>query len=431
MADNKTVILFCRHFFPSNSGFANASTALAWCLAGLPGVRLVVITPARIRAHESEFKGATVLRTQRDGRQWARELTRVLNAKIIRKVLEALRLSWIARWLGEDELYRLALPYLDAPDTAMVMFETNLYPFLGPRVNRKVPQKTVIRLHSTEDTEKLAWWRDRKGQTPFLKSRILRFCRECGVITATNNYHIEFFKDVLLDGNVFDIWSKRHYDVIPITLGPPEYMNALLDVPVAAHERHGLPAEYCFMIGKLSKAGWVQKGFGDLIKALQGLEASGRLATAFRLVIVGGGEEAGRLGRLIRSAGLADRIIHLPSTSRAETFSLIERSKFVILPSRFEGQSVFLAEALFAGKPIVTTRRTGASDNVDQGNNGILVDIGDIEGLGSAIADLWSASDTALQRMGSRSREIYASRLSFQRVQDAIIRLMRAVEGGA
>ena len=428
MADNKTVILFCRHFFPSNSGFANASTALAQCLSALPGVRLVVITPAGIQQHEKEYEGATVLRVKRNGRRWASLLNRALDAPFISRMLASLRASWLSRWLTENELYRIALPYLESPDLAIVIFETNLYPFLGPRVNEKLPLKTVIRLHSTEDTEKLAYWKDKERQTPIIKSRVLKFCRECSVITATNSYHIEFFKRVLLEGNVFDIWNKRHYDVIPITLGPPEYLNALLEEPISLPDIQALPSGYCLIIGKLSAAGWVQKGFSDLIKAVQRLKEKGTLATAFRLVIVGKGTEEPRLTRMIRSARLEQHIIHIRETSRAETFSLIRQSRFVILPARFEGQSVFLAEALYTCRPIITTRRTGASHNVEAGRNGVLIDAGDIGGLADAIDTLWAAPEEELLRMGKQSREIYESRLAFHKVQEALVRLMRAVE---
>ena len=58
------------------------------------------------------------------------------------------------------------------------------------------------------------------------------------------------------------------------------------------------------------------------------------------------------------------------------------------MSSDYEGMSNALIEALCLGIPVVSTKVSGATDLVAEGENGLLVEIGDKEGMVSALMRL-------------------------------------------
>ena len=124
-----------------------------------------------------------------------------------------------------------------------------------------------------------------------------------------------------------------------------------------------------------------RKGHDDLIRASAGL----------RLLFVGDGPYRRRLeGRGAILAGW-----------RGDIPDVLAASDIVALPSRFgEGCPNAVLEAMAAGKPVVATRAGGTPEVVVDGETGLLVRPGDVEGLAAALQRL--AADPALRRrMGS------------------------------
>jgi UDP-glucose:(heptosyl)LPS alpha-1,3-glucosyltransferase len=89
-------------------------------------------------------------------------------------------------------------------------------------------------------------------------------------------------------------------------------------------------------------------------------------------------------------------------------------------------------EALAMGLPVVTTRQNGASDLVEDGKQGIIVEHGDAAGLSGALEAMLDAG-----RLREMSREALAlrARLSFdhhaERIEEVYARVMNARRTGA
>jgi glycosyltransferase involved in cell wall biosynthesis len=87
--------------------------------------------------------------------------------------------------------------------------------------------------------------------------------------------------------------------------------------------------------------------------------------------------------------------------------SLLQGVRAAVLPSHSEGLPRSLLEAAAAGRPIVATDIAGCRLVVRPGENGVLVGVGDTEGLATAISGLLRDYERC-RRYGDRSRLIAA-----------------------
>ncbi|TZG27525.1 glycosyltransferase [Sphingomonas montanisoli] len=117
------------------------------------------------------------------------------------------------------------------------------------------------------------------------------------------------------------------------------------------------------------------------------IAAMARLDRPARLVILGGGtdEERARYTRIATEAGLkADAFLLAGETDNV--FAWLSRAKLFALPSRWEGSSVALIEAMAVGTPIVASTLAGdAREVLDHGRYGRLFDGDDPDALARAI----------------------------------------------
>ena len=146
-----------------------------------------------------------------------------------------------------------------------------------------------------------------------------------------------------------------------------------------------------------------RKGCPELVAALSRARASGIEAT---LRFVGREEhegeelllrrevEAQRVAGQVEFAGVA------PPARLAEHYSTAD---VICLPSRREGMPLALLEGMAFGLPALATPVGGIADFVVSGENGLLVEPGDVEGLADCIRRL--ASDAGLRRrLGEAAR---------------------------
>jgi glycosyltransferase involved in cell wall biosynthesis len=148
-----------------------------------------------------------------------------------------------------------------------------------------------------------------------------------------------------------------------------------------------------------------EKGVDLLLQAASALAESSRAGDPlppFRLLIAGDGPEEGTLRELAGRLGLAERVVFLGH--RPDVPALLDLAAAVVLPSRAEGLSLVLLEALVAGRPVVASRAGGMSEVVADGEHGLLVPVGDPLALAAALRRL--LTDRALAaRLSMAARE--------------------------
>lgn len=120
---------------------------------------------------------------------------------------------------------------------------------------------------------------------------------------------------------------------------------------------------------------------------------------------------------LVEELGIEANIRFLgPST---EVFSLLKMADVFCLPSRSEGLSNALLEAMACGLPCVATDVGGNSQVVEQGKNGFLVPSEQPQLLAEQILVLLRDADLR-EHMGNRSRQIVQERYTVQHVVDRL-----------
>jgi UDP-glucose:(heptosyl)LPS alpha-1,3-glucosyltransferase len=112
------------------------------------------------------------------------------------------------------------------------------------------------------------------------------------------------------------------------------------------------------------------KGLGPLLAALATHRARGGRAA---LTVVGAGP-IGRFRRVAARRGLSDSVAFDGAVSREAMPGVYRRHDALIHPTFYDPFSLVVPEALASGVPVVTTRRNGASEIVEDGRQGYLLD---------------------------------------------------------
>lgn len=141
-------------------------------------------------------------------------------------------------------------------------------------------------------------------------------------------------------------------------------------------------------------------------KNVDGLVAAWRLVVPrlpdATLRIVGRGRLMGQVEQLL--ADLPAQTIWEPEVSQAEVAELLDRATVLVLPSRSEGLPRVVIEAFCRGRGVVGSRAGGIPDLIEEGRNGLLVDVADSAALADALVRVLSDRDLA-QRLGASARE--------------------------
>jgi glycosyltransferase involved in cell wall biosynthesis len=143
-----------------------------------------------------------------------------------------------------------------------------------------------------------------------------------------------------------------------------------------------------------------RKGIFDLLHALAHAVAAG----APLHLTVGGDGQLAEARRLAAELGLADRVSFEGWVDPARRAVLLAESDVYVLPSYNEGLPMSVLEAMAAGLPVITTTVGGLPELIASGENGWLIEPGDVDAMTQALAELAADPDRRL-RLGAAGRE--------------------------
>ena len=139
-------------------------------------------------------------------------------------------------------------------------------------------------------------------------------------------------------------------------------------------------------------------------------------AAALRLVIVGEGPARAECQRRLDAAGLA-ALAWLPG-ERHDIAELMRAFDLFALPSKNEGISNTILEALASGLPVIATAVGGNVELIDDGVNGRLVKAGDAAAMAQALLDYGQAPDL-IRAHGDAARHEAEVRFSIPAMAEA------------
>jgi glycosyltransferase involved in cell wall biosynthesis len=142
------------------------------------------------------------------------------------------------------------------------------------------------------------------------------------------------------------------------------------------------------------------KGVLDLVHAFRLLVEDREC----RLVVVGDGPASEELHATIDRLGLRDRVVATGYLSESDLARAYQEADVFVMPSYFkEGFPTVLAEAMGAGLPIVTTKRRGAADHLEEGVNALFVPAHRPDAIAARVALLLDDEDLR-RRMSDNNR---------------------------
>ena len=179
----------------------------------------------------------------------------------------------------------------------------------------------------------------------------------------------------------------------------------------------GVPPER-FLVGWIGRMTAVKRT-DDVLLAFKGLCDHGVDAG---LCLVGDGPDRDGAERQARRLGIMRRSLFLGYQGDVAPF--YSAFDALLLPSANEGTPVSAIEALAGGKPVVATRVGGVPDVVRDGEDGFLVDPGNVDGLAERLA-LLAADPDLRRRLGESGRARVLERYSVRRLLDDTDHLYR------
>jgi glycosyltransferase involved in cell wall biosynthesis len=144
-----------------------------------------------------------------------------------------------------------------------------------------------------------------------------------------------------------------------------------------------------------------RKGTATLLAALAALRSAG--AHQPTLVVVGDGPLREGLARDATRLGIASHVRWLGDLT--DVRPVLEALDVFVLPSRTEGMSNALLEAMAMALPVVATAVGGTPEVIADGQRGLLVPADDPEAMAAAVARLLDDASLA-SRLGAAARQI-------------------------
>jgi glycosyltransferase involved in cell wall biosynthesis len=273
----------------------------------------------------------------------------------------------------------------------------NYHTFAAVLAGRLTGHPVIVKLANSGPASDIE--RMRRGQQLALSGLMLRTALRCDRFVALNQAIV---RDLFACGVDRD-------RIVRI----PNGVDTSPDGVKRTYDLHS-PVQLLF-VGRLHE----QKGVDTLLRSLSELGRR-RDDLQISLQVLGDGPERAKLAELAERLGVSDEVTFLGS--RKDAGSLLRRSDIFVLPSRAEGLSNALLEAMALGLPVVASNVPGNEDVVDHISNGVLFSVDDASSLASALIRVLEDSELRVA-IGQRALRTVEERYELRRVARRYIEL--------
>ncbi|HEX9160540.1 MAG TPA: N-acetyl-alpha-D-glucosaminyl L-malate synthase BshA [Thermoanaerobaculia bacterium] len=132
-----------------------------------------------------------------------------------------------------------------------------------------------------------------------------------------------------------------------------------------------------------------------------------------KLMMIGDGPDRSRAEAYCRQHHLRERVFFLGNVPNLE--EVVGGSDLFLLPSEAESFGMAALEAMASEVPVISTRSGGLPEVVDDGVNGYLLPVGDVDGMAERAIEILSDEDLQ-RRMGEAGREAAIERFDVKKV---------------
>jgi glycosyltransferase involved in cell wall biosynthesis len=158
------------------------------------------------------------------------------------------------------------------------------------------------------------------------------------------------------------------------------------------------------------------KGIDQVIRALPIIAKS---IPGVRYAIVGTGTDRGRLEKVARDTGVADRVEFRGRVSPAALAAAYAESSLFVMPSAKEGFGIVFLEAALFGKASIGGNHGGTPEVIIDGETGRLVTYDDVEAFATTAIDLL-ADPARLAAMGAAAARDLEARFTYPTFLDTL-----------
>jgi glycosyltransferase involved in cell wall biosynthesis len=278
----------------------------------------------------------------------------------------------------------------------------------------------LVNSQSSRDRGALAWL----ALTGQLKIPLVITRRQMPRTLALENWLVSKVASrvVAVSQSVGDALVRRGTRRTKLAIIPNGLITSRVDIPVPS----AAAAEWRARIGwepSRRTIGIVAR-LKDQAVVLRGLD---RVAIPTRLVLAGVDANS-RLDRLVTQVPPRHAVVRLPFAPAVRP--LYDLLELVLLPSRIEGLSQALLEAMALGKPVIASAAAGNLDLITDGVDGRLVDPLDPAAWGRALDELLS-SPNLCSRFGTAARHTARDTFALKHTVERTGALYRSLVGAA
>jgi len=373
----KRILIYCPTFYPENSGFANAFLNFIKSLLYFDSnLHVTVITPKQLGdIPELKIDRLTICRLKQSP-----------TIPLLGTILKLFFLILHGRFINK---------YFIRNNFNLFFVETLEHPFLLLFIDKNILRNTTVRFHGSSDTEHFVFLNSLKY---FLKRKCVKYLlkRRLKWVLSTNTYYIDFIKKHYCDDNVLT-YANLNFFVLPNTV----HVSDNITIKNVDHNINFL------MLGRMDSYGILQKGITDLILALKLLDK--KYYRRINFTIIGSGDKMDFIKKSFSTINHLN-VNFIERLENNDVAKLIQNNDIIILPSRYEGLSMFALEGIAYGNICIFSNSGGLTDLVDK--NGFLFYPQDFYALSHIINLIFDLDNDQLMNMKIASLELFNNKFS-------------------
>ena len=207
-----------------------------------------------------------------------------------------------------------------------------------------------------------------KLQTPMIKY----IANQASKIIVANEYEKEIFSQFVDKSRIGIVRNGINLEILDSK--ETDFMK-----------KHGIKEPFILFLGRFTKI----KGIDVLLHAIKIVKKE-RVSLKTKFVIMGvdfGFQN--EMFDMINKLKIANEVIVIKNPSRDDVITAYKKSRFLVLPSRWELSPLTPLEGFAFKKPVISTNVHGIPYTISNGKNGILVEPDDPLSLSNAILELY------------------------------------------